>query len=244
MDNNFLKAAASYFGLAETNLRKSGIFTEDDTLVIGFEVRLSDEDMMGILQRMQALTQEAPPEPLYVQAEGPSREELRAEYDGMDARTRSQFGSFLRYESYRLAGGAETVTKVELPPYVYLSPGECTAQQRAMAIGQDEKGNYAVTIEDLTPEQRATYGGALRIDEPADQLVFDVVGPGTITSDGLYTAPPANEHEQRAEVVRVQATADQLRQAYVERTVAAHQRLNGADGKPTSNADDFGGLPG
>lgn len=193
----FLDAAASYYGLGETAARKLELFTDGSDLVLAVEVRVTDDDMAGILARMNNMRQleKARQQP---QAEPimPSEQRMRSEYTAMDRVTKSQFGSFSVYRAWRLgqdnfvAGEAD---RVELPPYVYLSPAECTPQQKAMAIGQDQKGNYAVAVEDLTAEQRKAF-------EEAPSAV-------------------------------VQARA-------------AHDRLNGADGKPTSNADDFGGVPG
>lgn len=180
-----------------------------------FRVELRGEDMVTIAERMKAMQEQAP-DPIYVETEVPlTREELRARYNALSKRERSAFGSFARYEGWRRGAlyiesldpyaTPAQVDKVELPPHVYLSPAEATPQQKAMAIGRDEKGNYAVAVEDLTAGQIQAMG----------------------TTGG-------------AEAVR----ADQLRAEYIERTMGAHARLNGADGKPTSNADDSGGVPG
>lgn len=158
--SNFLPAAASYFGLADADLRKVELFSDEHGPIVAFEVRLSDEDMAAVLKRaaeMKAEALAAPPATTAASAQ-PSEERMRAEYADMDKRTKSEFGSFARYRAWRLGQGAEQVADAA-PAYVYLSPTEATVQQKAMAIGMDEKGNYAVLVEDLTEEQARRHKG-------------------------------------------------------------------------------------
>lgn len=254
--NNFAKAAASYFGLGEIVPRKVEVFSDGLSNVVVIELNLTDEDLVGIAGRMQAMQQISATDdrrmtdwdssPVVVANE----QKLRDEYDSLDKVTKSRFGAFHRYKAWRLDGGAEPTGEperapvIDLPAHVYLTGAECTAQQRAMAIGQDEKGRYAIAVEDLTVDQVEKHCNHV-VDPAADQPTTVVLG-------------------ERVE----ELTADRLRQAYIERTVQAHAKLNeprcscpsgdgdmqwpcpkhgrlsGADGKPTSNADDFGGLPG
>lgn len=143
----FQDAAASYFGLADTGVRKTEVFTHEGEMLVVFEVPLTTEDVLGIADRMRAMGDQ--PAPQATIAPPVSREDMRAAYSALSPAERSQYGSFAKYVA--LGGGADP---------------------------------------------------------------FAPVG------------------------------AEELRAAYVDQTVAAMQRLNGADGKPTSNADDFGGVPG
>lgn len=190
MSNEFFKAAARYFGVAEGAAHKTEVYTEGGVLVLALEIPLSDADLAGIADRMKTMQEQAPgPAYDYVEVEVPSEQRMRDEYNAMDKRSRSEFGAFHRYKAWRLGTTLDTVTtgKVELPAHIYLSPAEATAQQKAMAIGRDERGNYAIAVEDLTEEQ---FKDALR-----NQKI----------------------------------TADRLRADYVQRTMDAHARLNGAD---------------
>lgn len=250
----FQEAAASYFGLAETNLRKIEVFSDGD-LVVAFEITLTSGDVLAITDRMRSMgEQPAPAEPPSAQLVELSREQMREAYNALGPAERSQYGSFARYVAEH--GGTDpytTVAKIELPPHVYLTPAETTAQQRVMAIGRDEKGNYAIDVGDLTAAQRVDH--------------MDDVGPGGDVLRAAWCA--AVEQTTQAEIngnrkpgdpaplglvlgyadlpwpgQLAGAPADELRAGYVAQTVAAMERLSGADGKPTSNADDFGGVPG
>lgn len=147
----FQDAAASYFGLAETGVRKTEVFTHEGEMLVVFEVPLTTEDVLGIADRMRTLQtdQAAPQATIEAPVVGWTREELREQYNALSPAERSQFGAFSRYEAWRR--------------------------------GDDS------------------------------------------------SAPVG---------------ADEMRAGYVGQTVAAMERLSGADGKPTSNADDFGGVPG
>lgn len=234
----FQDAAASYFGLSDTGVRKTEVFTHEGEMLVVFEVPLTTEDVLGIADRMRTLqTDQAAPR---AAIKAPvSREDMRAAYSALSPAERSSYGSFAKYVAL---GGGEDVypvqPKIELPAHVYLSPAEVTEQQKVMAIGRDEKGNYAVAVGDLTAAQQVDH--------------MDDAGPG---GDALREAWCASvEQTTRAEMngnrkpgdpVPVGLMgADEMRAGYVARTVEVMARLSGADGKPTSNADDFGGVPG
>lgn len=243
MDNIFLKAAASYFGQA--GARKVELFTDGTIPVLALELVLTDENMAGIVERMRTMWADAEAlaaqQAARAQPEMPSDTRMRDEYYGMDKRTKSQFGSFMNYRAWRLGqalaevrAGKDVLVQetVELPAHVYLSPGECTELQKAMAVGRDEKGNYAVAPEDLTPEQREARGMPHWDGQAAPQGAEELRTGMSLTVEQAFDhLPPVRG-------------ADDLRATYIERTVAAHARLTGADSKPTSNADDFGGVPG
>lgn len=203
----FLVAAASYFGLPDTQVMQGSTIeaAPGGTIDLVLRISLTPDDMTGIAGRMAALAEMEQPEPVQAQVEMPSRERMREEYNALDKRARSEFGSFARYVAWR--GGPDPHAPAPVPPHVYLWHHEATSQQRADAIGRDAQGRFAVAVDDLTEDQQKA-------------------------------------HMPEAVQARGQASADQMRADYVERTVAVHERLNGSDGKPTSNADDFGGVPG
>lgn len=251
MSNKFLEAAASYYGL-DGLPRRFELLTVDGTPMLVLELVLTDEDMAGIVARMQTMKADA----IALQAQQdyevnpPSDARMRDEYNAMDKHAKSEFGSFSRYKAWRLGQAQEAV---EVPAHVWLTSAECSPQQRATAVGMDEKGRYAIAPEDLTTAQRRMHG--LEPD-PYAARPADEVGAKGPAAFGLPDAPhKAAPPEVRIEPVPPEGatrvwigegvpTADDMRAEYVARTMAAHGRLNGDDGKPTSNADDFGGLPG
>lgn len=277
---DFIAGAASYFGLPVDQVVEGKVHTEHGCIEVVLHVQVTADDLAGIAGRMKAMA-EVPPVPHHTpQPAAPTDAELREEYNTLTKADRSRFGAFHRYKAWRMDGGPEQQqATIDLPPHVYLAAGECTAQQRAMAIGQDEKGQYAIAVEDLTEAQRIEhvpgYEGSLGGGLPAEQTgwlparLVPEEQRKTALSERYVQATEAgpiagvrwfllDRTEMTAEQLALckgkpeptqqigpsGVTADQLRQAYVERTMAAHERLNGADGKPTSNADDFGGLPG
>lgn len=205
---SFLVAAASYFGLPDTQVMQgSAVETAPGgTIDLVLRISLTPDDVMGIAGRMKVMAEMEQPEPGPAPAEMPSRERMREEYNALDKRARSEFGSFARYVAWR--GGSDPFAVSEVPPHVYLWHHEATLRQRAEAIGRDAQGRFAVAVDELTEDQR-----------------------NASVKAGLFVSDPVG-------------AAEQLRAGYVARTVAAHERLNGSDGKPTSNADDFGGVPG
>lgn len=224
---SFLVAAASYFGLPDDQVMQGSTVEAgaDGSLDVVLRVALTPDDIAGIAGRMKVLA-EAQPEPVYAETEVPTREQLREQYNALSKQERSHYGSFHHYVvSTGLLDPYRATDKVDLPAHVYLSPAQATSQQKAMAVGRDEKGNYAIAVEDLSHEQKADH--ANYVWGPAEQEEMDV-----------HLADGAGESLNPA------AAADNMRADYVRRTIGAHARLNGADGKPTSNADDFGGVPG
>lgn len=201
--DNFLKAAISYHGFADRDVRKVEVFTDAGEVLLAIELKLGSADLAGIAKRMDTLAAEAPPQTSPPDWFGPALSDarMRDEYNGMDKATKSRFGSFSRYKAYRLQQEDGASEQSAIPEHVYLWHHQISAQQRAMAVGMDVQGRYAIALDDLDEAQRAAHEAA-------------------------------------------QGPAEALRDDYVQRTVAAHARLNGTDGMPTSNADDFGGLPG
>lgn len=177
----FVHAAASYYGVPVEQLTEgSGIATDKGDFELVLRFKLEPTDLAGIMQRMQqmrAAEQIAEEQAARVQAMQPearSDAELRAEYQALPPDARSRYGSFARYKAGlpigdltaadfiepikagALPGGPfhTTPEPVELPQVVWLERGEATEQQKAMAIGVDEKGRIGVDPDDLTEEQR------------------------------------------------------------------------------------------
>ena len=107
--SNFLKAAASYYGLAPGTRMELGMDEIGNPVILArIEVRVADDDMAGIVSRMKAMQADA--EALQARNKPgsrmappmPSVQRMRDEYNGMDKRTKSQFGSFVNYKAWRL----------------------------------------------------------------------------------------------------------------------------------------------
>lgn len=94
----FMQAAASYFGLGETKVRRSELFTDGGELVAVFEVVVTGDDMAGIAERMKALqtaqagSGEAQTELLYK-----TPGQWRDAYDRLSKQERSRYGSLARF---------------------------------------------------------------------------------------------------------------------------------------------------
>lgn len=158
--SEFLKAAASYFGVPADIISKSEFFAAEGQTTFVVEIPVRTEDMLGIADRMK--TMHAPPpevesEPVYPVA---GRELMRAEYNGMDQATRGRFGSFGAYMAWRTTEGSD-VGKEEkaLPAYVLLARDQVTELQRATSGLDPASGEYMVQVEDLTPQQLAAHFG-------------------------------------------------------------------------------------
>lgn len=107
----------------------------------------------------------------------------------------------------------------------------------------------------LTPEERSQYGSFARYvsaQYAADPYVVQAQGATADEVGADYTKRVAEAFGVPAHLLVESAppltpatkTADEVMADYVNTMVAAHTRLERGDGKPTSNADDFGGLPG
>lgn len=158
----FVHAAASYYGVPVEQLTEgSGIATDKGDFEIVLRFKLEPTDLAGVMQRMQemrAAEQIAQEQTARVQAaqpDPPTDEELRAAYNALGPKEKSYYGSFARYKVMGDYGVHVAADPVGLPKVVWLQRGEATEQQKAMAIGVDEKGRIGVDPDDLTEEQRA-----------------------------------------------------------------------------------------
>lgn len=96
MPNDFMQAAASYFGLGETKVRRSELFTDGGEIVAVFEVVVTGDDMAGIAERMKVLQTAQAGSGEAIEAVGiPIL--TRHDWNALTAQERSRFGSFARY---------------------------------------------------------------------------------------------------------------------------------------------------
>lgn len=160
--SNFLKAAASYYGIPADIISKSEFFAAEGQTTFVVEIPVSTEDMIGIADRMKVMQAERQPDPIPVQAgiSAPAQEQMRKEYNGMDQATRGRFGSFMAYCVWRTTEGADVYREEKaLPAYVLLDRSEVTELQRAGSGVDPASGKFMVQIEDLTPQQLAAHFG-------------------------------------------------------------------------------------
>jgi hypothetical protein len=162
--SDFLKAAASYYGVPADIISKSEFFAADGQSTFVVEIPVSTEDMLGIADRMKMMRAEAQAQHEQVRKEMEypvaGRELMRAEYNGMDQVTRGRFGSFAAYMAWRMTEGAKLGKEERaLPAYVLLGRDEVTELQRAGSGVDPVSGKYMVQIEDLTPQQLAAHFG-------------------------------------------------------------------------------------
>lgn len=168
--HDFIQAAASYYGVPLDQLTEgSTLDTAQGDIELVLRVALTPEDVSSIAARMQRMALERKVDEAQAAeaakraAAGRTRHELRKAYNSLTRAERSAYGSFAKYAAAHgavdLFATPEVVEKAELPPHVWLERGEVTEQQKAMAVGMDEKGRYAVDPADLTEQQRAQHLG-------------------------------------------------------------------------------------
>lgn len=170
MSNQFLQAAASYFGLAETNLRKAECFTDGGEVVMAFEIRMMSGDLIAIGERMQVLAQEETtraPDDTKVIDWGQTIGQMRDQYNALTPSERSRYGSFARFcagtpvQSVGANGRDVKHVEVEEEPaqidVVWVRDGDATDTQQRFASDYDKKKGFLVQVAMLTPEQKARY---------------------------------------------------------------------------------------
>lgn len=155
MSPTFLQAAASYFGINPEQIAGSDWHNADGQLVVSFEFSVSEDDLLGIADRMKALRESDVVTAQVEVVEPPSNDEHRQVWNAMDKAARGRFGSFARFVA---AGGAELAKapqeEFKMPDYVYLPRSETTEYQRQVSHFNVTTGSYMVQVDDLTDEQR------------------------------------------------------------------------------------------
>lgn len=159
MSPTFLDAAASYFGINPEQIAGSDWHNSDGQLVVSFEFNVSEDDLLGIADRMKALRESDAVTAQVEMGDPPSNEEHRRAWDAMSKKERGRFGSFARFVA---ASGARDIqplapwpkVEVEIPPYVLLDRGDTTEAQRQLSALDPATKKYMVQIDDLTDEQR------------------------------------------------------------------------------------------
>jgi len=156
MSAAFLDAAASYFGLADTSIRKKECFTDSGELVMVFEIPLSIDDIEGITQRMKVMREEsvAEPEIDLSAVPYPAPEEMRQAYNALSPAEKSRYGSFARFMAMggdaeqappTEGAGARQVVHLDTPEEpeptnmdaVWVNDEECSPAQRQFASDSD-----------------------------------------------------------------------------------------------------------
>lgn len=173
--NNFVVAAASYFGLPLDQLMPgSTLDTSMDDMELVLRIKPTMEDVEGIAKRMGVLRVEhevdqaqAAKAQAQAEAEEPSVAMLRAQYNSLPAAQKSAFGSFGRYVAACEQGALEAQarkaqepprTGLDLPAHVWVPGSELTGPQMALAMSSDASGRFAMDPNDLTKEQLKEWG--------------------------------------------------------------------------------------
>lgn len=101
MSPAFLQAAASYFGVNPEQLAGSDWNNADGQLVVAFEFNVSEDDMVGIVERMKMIKADADLVVAQVEVVEPMTTErmceLRGEWNTMPKAQRKMVGSFERF---------------------------------------------------------------------------------------------------------------------------------------------------
>jgi hypothetical protein len=97
---NFIRAAASYFGVPLDQLTEGcAIDSSTGEFEVVLRVALTPDDLKGIAGRMEAMLVDAQAEPEVLEAILPSNEELRKRWDALCPGDRSAFGSFAVFKT-------------------------------------------------------------------------------------------------------------------------------------------------
>jgi hypothetical protein len=97
VNNDFLRAAASYYGM-NPDTTATDWQNDGGAMLFTFSIHATEDDMAGILQRMKVMREEeAQRQPEVVFAEGPTTHAIRQQYNAMSKAERSKYGSFGRY---------------------------------------------------------------------------------------------------------------------------------------------------
>lgn len=164
---DFMVAAASYMGLPDGQvLEGSTVDASSGDLELVLRVSVTADDLVGIGKRMgvlmaQKAVDDAQRVKAWVDAPELTNEELRAAWQALEPSEQSRHGSFGRYKLH-IEHGTMPLGDLELPAHVWMHGNALTEQQKAMAVGMDEKGRYAMDPDDLTGSQR------LRLDFPLE----------------------------------------------------------------------------
>lgn len=163
--NDFIVAAASYFGLPDSRVTEgSTIDDRDGEMGLILRIALTPDEVVGIGKRMGVLLSEkavddAQRAKVGVEVHLPSNVELRAAWTALTRAERSAYGSFGVFK-VKWNAAEEDVGKAEVPPHVYVPGLELTEQQKMLSVGYDTTtGKYAMDPADLTPEQIAEHFG-------------------------------------------------------------------------------------
>lgn len=177
MSKALIDAAASYFGMDPARLAQGTMQTTAGGLSFTFKVEVSDDDYLGIADRMRAMRE--PVDDRFVRGAGglepgaavftylPTLQEVMrdpvAYYDQVGCRELLERAMVLSKDARAKVEAEEKRRQANVQEavgqYVWLKPEELTEQQRVMAVGKNEKtGELAVLVEDLTEEQKARRG--------------------------------------------------------------------------------------
>lgn len=118
---DILQAARSYYGLADTDVRKTDIYTnEAGQPMLVFELALSAEDFIAIGARMQNM-QQPDTQPDTAIIEGPTVEAMRDAYNALSKAERGKYKSFARYVA-ECSGGIVTEGQAFIVTPGYIEP--------------------------------------------------------------------------------------------------------------------------
>ena len=115
MNNSFLTAAASYYGLSLDQVQNdSEIDTSTGEFIAVMRILMTPDDLIGVAERMKAMREEEAQRQREVQSESQSQlseDELRRLYNSLPDKRKSYFGSFGRYLAlYKQENGWPAVT--------------------------------------------------------------------------------------------------------------------------------------
>lgn len=107
--SDILQAARSYYGLADADVRKADIYTnEAGQPMLVFEIAFTNDEFFGIADRMKAMNQaEGQDRPDTAIIEGPTVEAMREAYNALSKAEKGRYGSFARYMAESSGGIVE-----------------------------------------------------------------------------------------------------------------------------------------
>jgi hypothetical protein len=179
---DILQAARSYYGLADTDVRKTDIYTnEAGQPMLVFELALSAEDFIAIGARMQNM-QQPDTQPDTAIIEGPTVEAMREAYNALSKAEKGRYGSFARYMTEFSTGIIDVYTG---EPYNVPAP-PAPPPTRTVVNGRETKESIEATRVLREQNKASTERQVVHVDTPEEPEPTNMDAVWLSSDDATY----------------------------------------------------------